>query len=133
MTKSQKDLLLLLRAALWNDTEAAQRIHDANWEEIALLAKEQTVIGICGDAIAMLDKEQCPGTELKTKWAGWMLQTERHNERMNHAAAAITHGFKKYGLDRDADYDSYFRLQNQIVRAYTELRNGAAKKKYGVA
>lgn len=98
MTKSQKDLLLLLRAALWNDTEAAQRIHDANWEEIALLAKEQTVIGICGDAIAMLDKEQCPGTELKTKWAGWMLQTERHNERMNHAAAAITHGFKKYGL-----------------------------------
>lgn len=36
-------------------------------------------------------------------------------------------------VDRDADYDSYFRLQNQIVRAYTELRNGAAKKKYGVA
>lgn len=35
-------------------------------------------------------------------------------------------------VDRDADYDSYFRLQNQIVRAYTELRNAAAKKKYGV-
>jgi len=34
-------------------------------------------------------------------------------------------------LDRDADYDSYFRLQNQIVRAYRELRDAASKKKYG--
>lgn len=34
-------------------------------------------------------------------------------------------------VDRKADYDSYFKLQNQIVIAYTELRNGAAKKKYG--
>jgi len=33
-------------------------------------------------------------------------------------------------VDRDADYDSYFRLQNQIVRAYTELRNAAALKLY---
>lgn len=34
-------------------------------------------------------------------------------------------------VDRNADYDSYFRLQNQIVRAYTELQNAAAQKKYG--
>ena len=33
-------------------------------------------------------------------------------------------------VDRDADYDSYFRLQNQIVRAYRELRDAAAEKKY---
>lgn len=33
-------------------------------------------------------------------------------------------------VDRDADYDSYFHLQNQIVRAYTELRNAAAMKLY---
>jgi biopolymer transport protein ExbD len=33
-------------------------------------------------------------------------------------------------IDRDADYDSYFRLQNQIVRAYRELRDAAAQKKY---
>lgn len=34
-------------------------------------------------------------------------------------------------VDRNADYDSYFRLQNHIVRAYNELRNAAAIKKYG--
>lgn len=34
-------------------------------------------------------------------------------------------------VDRDADYDSYFHLQNQIVRAYTELRAAAAMKLYG--
>lgn len=34
-------------------------------------------------------------------------------------------------VDRNADYDSYFRLQNHIVRAYGELRNAAAMKKYG--
>ena len=35
-------------------------------------------------------------------------------------------------VDRDADYDSYFRLQNQIIRAYKEIQNAAAQKKYGV-
>lgn len=34
-------------------------------------------------------------------------------------------------VDRDADYDSYFHLQNQIVRAYSELRSAAAMKLYG--
>lgn len=34
-------------------------------------------------------------------------------------------------VERNADYDSYFRLQNQIVRAYGELREAAAQKKYG--
>lgn len=34
-------------------------------------------------------------------------------------------------VDRDADYDSYFHLQNHIVRAYTELRTAAAMKLYG--
>ncbi len=33
-------------------------------------------------------------------------------------------------VDHDADYDSYFRLQNQISRAYTELRNAAARRRY---
>lgn len=34
-------------------------------------------------------------------------------------------------IDREAPYDSYFHLQNQLVRTYNELRNAAAKKKYG--
>ncbi len=34
-------------------------------------------------------------------------------------------------VDRNANYDSYFRLQNQITRAYGELRNAAAMKRYG--
>lgn len=34
-------------------------------------------------------------------------------------------------ISRDADYDTYFHLQNQIVRAYGELRQAAALKKFG--
>lgn len=34
-------------------------------------------------------------------------------------------------VDKNADYDTYFRLQNQIIRAYKEIRNAAAQKKYG--
>ncbi len=33
--------------------------------------------------------------------------------------------------DRDADYDSYFRLQNHIIRTYNDVRNAAAMKRYG--
>lgn len=34
-------------------------------------------------------------------------------------------------VERDADYDSYFQLQNTIVLAYKEIRDAASQKKYG--
>ena len=34
-------------------------------------------------------------------------------------------------VDRQASYDVYFSLQNEIVAAYNELRNGYAVSKYG--
>ncbi len=33
--------------------------------------------------------------------------------------------------DRDADYDLYFQMQNQLMEAYSELRDEASQKKYG--
>ena len=33
--------------------------------------------------------------------------------------------------DRDANYDLYFQMQNQLMDAYGELRNEQAQKKYG--
>ena len=33
--------------------------------------------------------------------------------------------------DRDADYDLYFQMQNQLMEAYDELRNETAQKKFG--
>lgn len=34
--------------------------------------------------------------------------------------------------DRDANYDLYFQMQNQLMEAYAQLRNEAAQKKYHV-
>ena len=34
-------------------------------------------------------------------------------------------------VDREATYDSYFHLQNQIIRAYNEVRDAASQKKFG--
>lgn len=34
-------------------------------------------------------------------------------------------------VDREATYDSYFHLQNQIIRAYKEVRDAASQKKFG--
>lgn len=34
--------------------------------------------------------------------------------------------------DGDADYDAYFALQEQIVRSYRELRDAAARHRYGM-
>ena len=33
--------------------------------------------------------------------------------------------------DRKCDYDTYFHLQNEIVRSYREIRNAAAKQQFG--
>ena len=35
--------------------------------------------------------------------------------------------------DRDCSYEAYFALQNQIVRAYREIRNAAAKQRYNAS
>ena len=32
--------------------------------------------------------------------------------------------------DRDADYNLYFQMQNQLMEAYDQLRNEVAQKKY---
>ena len=34
-------------------------------------------------------------------------------------------------VSRNASYDAYFHLQNQIIRTYKELRQTAAEKRYG--
>jgi biopolymer transport protein ExbD len=34
-------------------------------------------------------------------------------------------------VDREATYDSYFHLQNQIISAYKEVRDAASQKKFG--
>ena len=33
--------------------------------------------------------------------------------------------------DRKCDYDTYFHLQNEIVRSYREIRDAAAKQQFG--
>ena len=33
--------------------------------------------------------------------------------------------------DRTCDYDTYFHLQNEIVRSYREIRDAAAKQQFG--
>ena len=32
--------------------------------------------------------------------------------------------------DRDANYNLYFQMQNELMEAYAQLRNEAAQKKY---
>ena len=34
-------------------------------------------------------------------------------------------------IDANCDYNTYFQLQNEIVRAYKDIRNAAAKQRYG--
>ena len=34
-------------------------------------------------------------------------------------------------IDRKCDYDTYFHLQNEIVRSYREIRDAAAKQQFG--
>ena len=33
--------------------------------------------------------------------------------------------------DRQCDYDTYFHLQNEIVRSYREIRDAASKRRFG--
>lgn len=82
MNKEQKDLLLLLRGALWQDGKIACSVQDISWDKIYAIAKEQCVIGVLAGGFCFLDADQCCGDE-KLRWLAYVVRLERKNRSLN--------------------------------------------------
>lgn len=97
---SIKDLFfILLRSAIWGTKTVLPRIpNKEEWNEIARLSKEQTVIGIMLDAIAMLPERQKPHKELLLQWIMQQKIIEKQNIRTNSVIKEVFNGLQSNGI-----------------------------------
>lgn len=97
MNKEQKDLLLLLRGALWQDEKIACSVQDISWDKIYAIAKEQCVIGVLADGFCFLDVDQFGGDE-KLRWLAYVVRLERKNLCLNELIKKLFHKFQSMQL-----------------------------------
>lgn len=97
MNKEQKDLLLLLRGALWQDRKIACSVQDISWDKIYAIAKEQCVIGVLAGGFCFLDADQCSGDE-KLRWLAYVVRLERKNRSLNELIKKLFHKFQSMQL-----------------------------------
>jgi len=82
MNNEQKDLLLLLRCALWQDKKIALSIKNICWDKVYQLAKEQCLVGIIADSFQFLNNKQIDKNN-KLKWLGYIVKLEQKNGSLN--------------------------------------------------
>lgn len=97
MSKERKDLLRLLKCALWQDEKAAKSAHGVHWDKVYAIAKEQCVVGMIADVFRYLDEEQCNGDE-RLRWLGHVIRLERKNRNLNELAKKLFHKFQTMQL-----------------------------------
>lgn len=87
-TNTNKLFLELVRAGLW--TEAGTNLNpndDVDWEEVYLLAEEQSVIGVVLAGIEHSNVK--PPQELLLQWIGEVQMLEQQNKAMNEFVAQL--------------------------------------------
>lgn len=90
MSRIEEYFFIILRSAIWGTVPVLPRIPTIDeWNEIARLSKEQTVIGIMMDAIAKLPEEQKPETKLRLQWIVMQKRIEVMNTKMNSIIKSI--------------------------------------------
>ena len=80
MSEAQKQLLEVLRAALWGIKPNADLFKDVDWDAFVKLAKIQTVTGLMLDGISLLPKNCMPDEDTIMELVGRTNKIEQHNQ-----------------------------------------------------
>lgn len=94
-------LLSLLRAGLWEQTPDGLSLFplsEAEWEEVYLLARRQTVTGLVWQGISYLPDEWMPPGKVLVRWVAVVDGIERKNRLMNRVVMELQDWFRREGL-----------------------------------
>lgn len=102
MSKTLDAFLLLLRTALWSDCTKANlegfALTPEEWDEVHLMATQQTVTALVFDAVGKLPPQAMPPQQLLIRWMAEFDAIERINIRMNEALASLVAELQSVGL-----------------------------------
>lgn len=89
----------LLRAGLWNsEVDRKEFEKSVNWNELLLMANEQTVSGIVFDGLQNLKGTKCDRATLM-EWIGCAKKIENANQQLNLALAYLVYKYQEAGLN----------------------------------
>lgn len=97
MNQEQKDLLQLLRCALWQDENTARSLQDICWDKVFAIAKEQCIVGIIADGFRFYDEKQCCIDE-KLRWLSHVVRLEKKNRSLNDFVGKLFRKFQSMHL-----------------------------------
>lgn len=87
----------ILQVALGASQDFLFTLSDGEWQELHVMAKQQSVLGVAYDGIARLPQEKRPPKELTLRWSCIAESIRGMNEKMNREAARITRLFEEHG------------------------------------
>ena len=89
----------LVRVALGQQDALSSKPSEAEWRQMFILAKKQTLTGVCFSGLERLPAEQRPPRELLLKW--WVLtqHIEEQNRVMNQRTQETVDYFRNHGFN----------------------------------
>lgn len=94
----QKCVFQLLRLSMWQRSTVLESINIEDWETIFNVAKQQTIIGVIGDAIAFLPPKYRPTKGVTFRFLQSVVQVEKMNEVQNELIIKLFRKLKDMGL-----------------------------------
>ena len=101
MEKIHAALLVLLRAGLWErevEDSSCFPLTEAEWKQVYLLSRQQTVTGIVFQGVQSLPEELLPSELLLVRWMAETDAIERKNRRMNQVLTSLVKMFTTLGV-----------------------------------
>lgn len=137
MNKTECAFLELLKAGLWGTAVHDEDFSDSdiNWERVVELAREQTVLGVVGDAMSILSRGVMPRS-LYLQVLKEVMEIEEANKRMNGLVPILFNTLDELGVKswllkgqgvaqnyrnplrrQSGDIDVFFPLVNDFEKA----------------
>lgn len=101
MDKIRAVLLVLLRAGLWEhevEDSTCFPLTEAEWQQVYLQSRQQTVTGIVFQGVQSLPEEFLPSELLLVRWMAETDAIERKNRRMNQVLTSLVKMFTSLGV-----------------------------------
>ena len=96
-------MLALLRAGLWGGTDPEMEkvfpLSAKEWDDVFLLSRRQTVLGLACRGLDFLADEMQPPMALAVKWMAHVDRIEAANVKMEKAVSSLFRKFAQKGVD----------------------------------
>ena len=99
MNKTQKNTILLIKAAILEERPQIEQLSETEWKSVYAFAKEQGVSALCYKAISQLTKEQQPPKNILLQWALLYKKIVQRSQYQRLAAQKLWEESKNIGIN----------------------------------